>query len=196
MDLQEEGLQYQEVIRLLRLQKHDFLNHLQVATGYLQINNSQKALQYLGETIAAIKSQGQLMLLKTPALATLLLLVTETASRAGVQNMVDVRTDLTGVAGEWPLVETVSRLWEPLLAYLLKLPIDSRKVTIVIEEEAEMYRLDFKVPETGRVSSAYWDEELEIPRSYAERSGYRMLFQNRVDNLISLYFPKDMDKID
>lgn len=36
-----------ELLEAYRLQRHDFLNHWQVVTGYLQLNHAEKALQYI-----------------------------------------------------------------------------------------------------------------------------------------------------
>lgn len=37
----------QELVNLLRRQRHDFANHLQVVGGYLELERPDKALQYL-----------------------------------------------------------------------------------------------------------------------------------------------------
>lgn len=36
-----------ELIRLLRLQRHDFVNHAQVIHAYLQLGKSDRAMQYI-----------------------------------------------------------------------------------------------------------------------------------------------------
>lgn len=40
-----------DVIKLLRIQRHDFLNHLQVIHAMIQLGRGEKALQYI-ETLA------------------------------------------------------------------------------------------------------------------------------------------------
>lgn len=39
-----------QLIRLLRLQRHDFINHLQVIHALVQMGRGEKALQYIEET--------------------------------------------------------------------------------------------------------------------------------------------------
>lgn len=39
----------QEMIKMLRRQRHDFVNHIQVVHAYLQIGKVEKALAYLEE---------------------------------------------------------------------------------------------------------------------------------------------------
>lgn len=38
-----------EVIRLLRVQRHDFINHLQVIHGLLQLGRTERAVIYIEE---------------------------------------------------------------------------------------------------------------------------------------------------
>ena len=42
--------EYSQLIRLLRLQRHDFINHLQVIHALVQLGRSEKAIQYIEET--------------------------------------------------------------------------------------------------------------------------------------------------
>ena len=38
-----------ELIRLLKLQRHDFINHIQVVHGMLQLGKTERAMQYIEE---------------------------------------------------------------------------------------------------------------------------------------------------
>lgn len=40
-----------------RLQRHDFLNHWQVIMGYLQLNNPDKALEYMRKALQGIQNE-------------------------------------------------------------------------------------------------------------------------------------------
>ncbi|CUH97460.1 hypothetical protein P22_3590 [Propionispora sp. 2/2-37] len=37
----------EELVRLLRIQRHDFINHIQVIHAMLQLGRSEKAIQYI-----------------------------------------------------------------------------------------------------------------------------------------------------
>jgi len=39
-----------QLIRLLRIQRHDFINHLQIIHALVQLGRGEKALQYIEET--------------------------------------------------------------------------------------------------------------------------------------------------
>jgi hypothetical protein len=63
-----ELITIEEIISLLRLQKHDFLNHLQVVAGFLQLNKQTMAREYLLETIAQIQHEGKALRIQSPEL--------------------------------------------------------------------------------------------------------------------------------
>jgi len=47
-----------DVMSLLRAQRHSFLNHLQVVSGWLQMNQPQRAYDYLLKIVPALVDQG------------------------------------------------------------------------------------------------------------------------------------------
>ncbi|HBT20422.1 MAG TPA: hypothetical protein DEA47_03535 [Peptococcaceae bacterium] len=63
----------EEVLELLRFQKHDNLNHFQVILGFLQLGKFDRALNYVKHTIENISQNGKIMLLGCPYLSVTLL---------------------------------------------------------------------------------------------------------------------------
>ncbi len=57
------------LMQLYRVQRHDFLNHFQVAMGYLQLGKSQQALDYLRQAAAEAISTAPLSRARPPELA-------------------------------------------------------------------------------------------------------------------------------
>ncbi|MDT3701352.1 MAG: Spo0B domain-containing protein [Thermincola sp.] len=45
----------QDLLDILRLQRHDFMNHLQVISGLLQLKQPERALAYINETAEKLK---------------------------------------------------------------------------------------------------------------------------------------------
>lgn len=43
---------------ILRIQRHDFLNHLQIIQGYLQLKKPEKAEDYIKRAVDEIRAQG------------------------------------------------------------------------------------------------------------------------------------------
>lgn len=58
-----------EIIKYLREQRHDFMNHIQVIWGYLQLNKPSEAMKYIGEFNKKYSTLGSLFKLESPALS-------------------------------------------------------------------------------------------------------------------------------
>jgi len=61
------------MVQLLRSMNHDYLNHFQVISGYLQLGRAQQALLYIKETVTAMHQRSALFRLPYPAVVLLLL---------------------------------------------------------------------------------------------------------------------------
>lgn len=55
----------QKIVDLLRHQRHDFANHLQVIGGYLELNQADKALTYLKQVIRELELERSLFQLES-----------------------------------------------------------------------------------------------------------------------------------
>jgi hypothetical protein len=62
-----------ELLQWYCLQRHDFLNHWQVIMGNLQLQQPEKALAYMRETVAVQEQEQKIALIHEPALAAILL---------------------------------------------------------------------------------------------------------------------------
>lgn len=48
-------------LALLRGQRHSFMNHLQVVSGWLQLGKSERAIQYINRLAARMDAEGQVL---------------------------------------------------------------------------------------------------------------------------------------
>jgi len=62
-----------ELLQWYGLQRHDFLNHWQVIMGNLQLQQPEKALTYMKETLVAQEQEQKIAHIQEPALAAILL---------------------------------------------------------------------------------------------------------------------------
>ena len=62
-----------ELLQWYSLQRHDFMNHWQVIMGNLQLQQPEKALAYMRETVAVPEQEQKIALIQEPALAAILL---------------------------------------------------------------------------------------------------------------------------
>jgi len=69
--LQEDLLK--KLLETLRIQRHDFMNHLQVISGYLQLGNLAKAQEYTLKAVDSVETFGKLSKIPLPYLQSYLL---------------------------------------------------------------------------------------------------------------------------
>jgi hypothetical protein len=62
-----------KMLMVHKIQRHDFMNHLQVIYGYLQLGNLEKAKEYSLKAVESVKSYGQFSKIPLPLLQSFLL---------------------------------------------------------------------------------------------------------------------------
>lgn len=131
-----------EVISLLRSQRHDILNHLQVISGYLQLQKYDRALTYLQEVNAELEQLGRLMRLKQPDLALLSLLKMEQVAARGITLTIAVHTMMENLTMD---NNVALALWEAAWDLALALAGEGNTLQVSLIEQEEGYYLSFKV---------------------------------------------------
>jgi len=136
-----------EVIRLLRGQKHDILNHLQVISGFLQLHKADRALDYTREAIRTITGQGRVLSLRSSDLALCLLLEAQRAIERDVAVTMEVTpVEVEGTAVPFTETGIVQAAWEMILEALAQAPAGQRYVKVRVLEKADSYTIHFYTP--------------------------------------------------
>lgn len=84
----------ERIMELISVQRHDFLNHLQVISGLLQLNRGEQAREYIKNTAGDITRLSRVVHLKVPEAAAALLLAHNGAAERGVNVQYAVEADL------------------------------------------------------------------------------------------------------
>lgn len=72
-------------LEIISVQRHDFLNHIQVISGFLQLNKIEQARKYINEAVMQINRFGEIIHLKPPEVAAALLEARNQAAKYGVE---------------------------------------------------------------------------------------------------------------
>ncbi|MCF8011337.1 MAG: Spo0B domain-containing protein [Clostridiales bacterium] len=88
-----DAYKYMELISYLR---HNFLNHLQVLSGYIQLGKNEKALQYLQKVNVDFKKLTGIVHLDVPEVAGAFLAGEEMAASVQAETSYNVQCDLKG----------------------------------------------------------------------------------------------------
>jgi sensor histidine kinase regulating citrate/malate metabolism len=56
----------EEILRLLRMQRHDFINHIQVVQALIQLGKIDRALQYIDDMVKSPEMSGDPLMVYQP----------------------------------------------------------------------------------------------------------------------------------
>jgi len=91
----------EKLLEVIQVQRHDFLNHLQVISGFLQLNKPERIREYIELIILEMRAMSQTARFKIPEITAALLVGFNEASKyqAKMELMVNSNLDHCMVAG-------------------------------------------------------------------------------------------------
>jgi len=134
------------ILSLIRTQRHDFLNHLQVIQGYLQLNKIPEATEYIRELVLEAGRLSEINRLCQAEAALALLAARDKAAKQGITVEYGIRTDLraSALTGE-ELGACFEDVLAPVIDALSPPRITDRRIKVDLTEEQGAYlcRIDF-----------------------------------------------------
>ena len=110
-DLQESYLRVESLNTELRAQRHDYLNHLQVVYGLMELEEYGELKKYLEPVFKDMMKTGKALKTSKPSINALLKAKMEEGQRQDVDFYVEVKSDLKGLQIEdWELCKVLSNL--------------------------------------------------------------------------------------
>lgn len=141
-DLTEQNL------RVLRCHRHDFLNHLQVILGYIQLGKVQQAEEYIKGINEELKGIRVISGLSIPEISVLLLFMRQKAGESNIRLDCDIEADLSEISIDpQDLVRILSNLIDNAI-YELKDSVQKDKL-ISVSVNSEGKKLILEVFNTG-----------------------------------------------
>lgn len=152
LNKQYENLQmsYQNLEKLnntLRSQRHDYLNHLQVVYGLMQLEEYEELEKYLEPVYKDMQKTGKALKTSKPAINALLKAKMDEASSKEIDFYVEVKSDLKSLKIEdWELCKVISNIVDNAITALGE-KTEQRKIMLDITEDKESYR--FSIANNG-----------------------------------------------
>ena len=110
-ELQQGYLQLQDLNRKLRSQRHDYLNHLQVVVGLLELGEYEELKGYLKPVYNDIMKTGKAIRTGSAAINALLMAKWNVAEEKGIDFYLEVKSDLKELPVEdWQMCKVLSNL--------------------------------------------------------------------------------------
>jgi len=125
-----------QTLALLRGQRHGFMNHLQVISGWLQMGKHDRAMQYISRVAARLEAEGELLRrVESPAAALFVLAADQEAESHGVV----IEWEVTGPVDSADLSSAQERLSAELTA-ASALPEGARRIMVTLGRTISVHR--------------------------------------------------------
>jgi len=125
-----------EAVKLLKLQKHDMVNYLQVALSYIQLNKSQEAEKYLKYAMLELQRNESILNIVYPKLVISLLLKIYTTFKSAIPLTVNCKSNLENTCiDEYLLTEFLEKVWDEIIASQLKSTQEKRSIDFIIDSD-------------------------------------------------------------
>lgn len=137
--LTESFYQLQKMNETLRGQRHDYLNHIQVVYGMLELEEYEELKRYLEPIYKNLMKTGKAIRTSIPAVNALLMAKLGEAEKNDIDFYIEVKSDLKGLQIEpWELCKVLSNLIDNGITALLDKE-GERKLMLDISETKEAY---------------------------------------------------------
>lgn len=133
----------------LRAQRHDYMNHLQVIYGLLELGEYEDAREYMAPVFKDIIKVTRALKTSQPAVNALLQAKMESAEKKGIDMFVEVGTPLKEIPLEpWELCKVLSNLIDNGITALEE-KVGEKQLVVEIRQESENYC--FRIRNNGPV---------------------------------------------
>ena len=126
----------------LRTQRHDYLNHLQVVYGLMEMEEYEELKSYLQPVYKDMLKTGKALRTSKPAINALLKAKMDEAESRGIDFYIEVKSDLSNLHVEdWELCKVLSNLLDNGMT-ALDFKGGERKIKLEITETQDSYLFD------------------------------------------------------
>lgn len=140
--LQESCKNLEKLNSELRTQRHDYLNHLQVVYGLMELEEYAELKKYLDPVYKDMLKTGKALKTSKPAINALLKAKMDEAEGRGIDFYIEVKSDLKELQVEdWELCKVISNLLDNAMTALEEKE-GEKKITLEITEDLGNYCFD------------------------------------------------------
>lgn len=138
VEMQQLHIQHlQEMNRIIKTQRHDFVNHLQTVYGLLRLGEVEEAEAHITELYQDVQISGEIFRLAIPEVTALLMVKMGAATSHDISFKVEVESDLSGLkARHLDIVAILGNLMNNALEAVENLESQHKKVRLKIYENS------------------------------------------------------------
>ena len=124
----------------LRMDRHDYLNHLQIVYGLMELEEYDEMNSYLRKVYKELQKTGKAVRTSKPAINALLAAKSAESEAKGIEFLIEVKSDLKDLTIEdWELCKVLSNLIDNAAKALEDSGKEEKKIRINITETPDSY---------------------------------------------------------
>jgi len=148
-------------LEIIQVQRHDFLNHLQVISGLLQLNKVDKAREYISQVGLEIAHASKTSRVKMPEVSLALLYCLNEAAKYQVEVELTVNSDLTGCGVPGQVIgQAIEQLVDCTLETIFSPEVTGKRLEIILNENDKKYDCRLLFPEPPQTDLRRFENRL------------------------------------
>lgn len=179
------------LLEVIQVQRHDFLNHLQVISGLLQLNKGERVRDYIHQVCGDYERLSKITRLKSPEVKAVLLIANNEAAKKQVEILYDIQTNMEslGVSGEL-VASALNRCIKQALKFLSPPEVTDRRMRLTVTEGERKITIKLGFPGVPAEIVKDAQEQMALSEALAPYNGSSKLAVTEKDAEIYMIFPK------
>lgn len=179
------------LLEVIQVQRHDFLNHLQVISGLLQLNKADRVRDYIGQVCSEYERLSRITRLKSDEVKAVLLIANLEAAKVQVEFVYDIQTNLAhlGVPGQ-VVATALDRCIKHALKFLAPPQITDRRIKLSIAEGERKTTIKLGFPGVPADIVKDANQQMALTQYMAPYEGTVKLAVTEKEAEIYMIFPK------
>lgn len=179
------------LLEVIQVQRHDFLNHLQVISGLLQLNKGERVRDYIQQVCGEYEKLSKITRLKSPEVKAVLLIASNEAAKCQVDLVLDIQTNmaLLAVSGE-VVAGALDRCFKQALKLLAPPEVLDRRIRLTISEGEKKVTIKLGFPGVPAEIVKEAQEQMALAESLAPYNSSSKLAVAEKEAEIYMIFPK------
>lgn len=184
-------------MEVIQVQRHDFLNHLQVISGLLQLNKVDRMREYIGQVCLEVAQTSKTARLKIPEVTAVLLIGFNEASKKQIELELTVNSNLACCATPGPVVgKALEICMNHAFSTMASPEVGERHLEIIFAESEKKYICRLLFPEPQPADPGILENGLAPVGDLLNPYGGRVNLAMANGSIeIFLIFPRFEDKI-
>lgn len=180
------------LLEVIQVQRHDFLNHLQVISGLLQLNKGERVRDYIQQVSKEYERLSRITRIKSPEVKALLLIANNEAIKHQVELQFDIQTNMESLAVPGEIVNyTLKQCINHALKFLAPPEVTDRRLKLSIYEGEKKITLKLGFPGVPAEVVKDAEERMALSEALAPYNGSSKLAVTEKEAEIYLIFPKN-----